>query len=317
LEPAPFRTLDGDPEPLARAFWMRAEDGVRLRAAHWPATSGASHGAVLLFPGRTEYIEKYDRLARELGAAGFEILSLDWRGQGLSDRLIADYRPGHVGSFADYQRDVVELLVAAGELDLPRPWHLLAHSMGGAVGFAALQDGLPVASVAFSAPMFGLHLRHPLRLLAVVITAAARRLHWDERCALGSGGYEPLVLKTPFERNLLTSDGPNWARLVAEAAAWPELSIGGVTYRWLGEALAECVRLSRLPSPELPALIGLGSDEAVVSPDAIRARIAAWPGARLMVLPGARHEPLMERDSIRTPFLRAILDHFNAAGRRA
>ncbi|WP_323032714.1 hypothetical protein [Paracoccus sp. (in: a-proteobacteria)] len=51
MKPAPFNTLPGDPLPLARAFWLRAEDGVRLRAAHWAA--GGASGTVLLFPGRT------------------------------------------------------------------------------------------------------------------------------------------------------------------------------------------------------------------------------------------------------------------------
>lgn len=308
MDPAPFRSLPGDPHPLARPFWLWAEDGVRLRAGHW--ASDRPRGSVLLFPGRTEYLEKYNALALDLCGAGLDVLAMDWRGQGLSDRLIADSRPGHIGSFSDYQRDVVELVVAANELDLPRPWHLLAHSMGGAIGLAALQDGLPVDSAVFSAPMWGLHLRPPTRLLAIAMTALAQRLRLDERAALGSGGYEPFVLKCPFEGNLLTTDPVRWGRFVAEAASWPELSLGGVTNRWLGQALAECTRLAALPSPDLPVLVGLGSDEAIVSARAIRSRVDGWAGAQLMLLPGARHEPMMERESVRTPFLRAILQHF-------
>ena len=41
---------------------MQADDGVTLRLAHWPAASD-SRGGVLLFPGRTEYIEKYSGIA--------------------------------------------------------------------------------------------------------------------------------------------------------------------------------------------------------------------------------------------------------------
>lgn len=307
MTPAPFNTLAGDPLPLARAFWLRAEDGVRLRAAHWAA--GGAQGSVLLFPGRTEYVEKYNAVAMDLNAAGYDVLSIDWRGQGLSDRLIADPRPGHVEGFGDYQRDVVELMVAAQELDLPRPWHLLAHSMGGAIGLAALHDGLPVATACFSAPMWGLSLSNIMTRIARGMVAVSRRVGRHHHVALGSGGYEPFVLKQGFIDNLLTTDGARWGRMVAEAACWPDHAIGGVTNHWLFQALEECQRLAHADSPPLPMLVSLGSDEKIVSAQAIRDRVAAWPGARLLDLPGCRHEAMMERDQIRATFLEALLEH--------
>ncbi|MDS9468452.1 alpha/beta fold hydrolase [Paracoccus sp. MBLB3053] len=310
MTPAPFNTLLQDPPPKADAFWMRAEDGVRLRAAHW--AGDRSTGTVLLFPGRTEYLEKYNSLALDLNAAGLDVLSLDWRGQGLSDRLLSDPRPGHVAGFADYRRDVVELVVTADELDLPRPWHLLAHSMGGAIGLAALDAGLPVQSAVFSAPMWGLDLSRPVRLLAHLITGAAERLGLGHYPAWGSGGYEPFVLNQPFRGNLLTTDGARWGRLIAELASWPEIGIGGVSNHWLREALAECRRLGALSAPAQPTLVALGSEERIVSPDAIRSRLDSWPQAKLMLLPGARHEPLMERESIREPLVEAVIAHFLA-----
>ncbi|RDW13699.1 alpha/beta hydrolase, partial [Paracoccus thiocyanatus] len=227
MKPAPYNTLPGDPMPQARAFWLRADDGVRLRAAHWAAGGGS--GTVLLFPGRTEYLEKYDGIAADLNAAGLDVLALDWRGQGMSDRLQDNARPGHIGDFADYQRDVVELVIAAQELDLPRPWHLLAHSMGGAIGLAALDAGLPVQGAVFSAPMLGINLR---RVPAALALATARLGQWLGRGghpAPGAGGEDSFVLVDPFRGNLLTGCGQRWGRLVAEAAAWPDISIGGAS----------------------------------------------------------------------------------------
>ena len=311
MTPAPFNTLPGDPLPLGRAFWLRADDGVRLRGAHWPA--GGASGSVLLFPGRTEYVEKYNTLACDLNAAGHDVLTLDWRGQGMSDRLLPDPRPGHVAAFRDYQRDVGELVIAAQELDLPRPWHLLAHSMGGAIGLAALLDGLPVRSAVFSAPMWGLGLSQIVTRISHGMTGIARTLGRSHGIAPGSGGAEPFVLKQSFSENLLTTDGIRWGRFVAEAATWPDLAIGGVTHHWLREALDECTRLAGCAAPALPALVALGSDDRIVSARAIRDRVAAWPGARLLDLPGCRHEPMMEREAIRSSFLQAALAHFAVA----
>ncbi|GLK64099.1 alpha/beta fold hydrolase [Paracoccus kondratievae] len=311
MKPAPFNTLPGDPLPTARPFWVRAEDGVRLRLAHWAA--GNALGTVLLFPGRTEYIEKYAEVAADLNAAGFDVLAIDWRGQGMSDRLQPDKRPGHIEDFADYQRDVVEMVVAAQELDLPQPWHLLAHSMGGTIGLAALEAGLPVQTVVFSAPMWGINLRRVPEPLALALAGLARRLGRGERPAPATGGDENFVLLDSFRRNLLTGDGRRWGRLVAEAATWPDIAIGGPSYSWLRAAILECRRLAARPLPALPALIALGAREGIVSPRAIRSRTADWPGATLLELTDSLHEPMMERDAIRNRFLGAAIAHFHAA----
>ncbi|WP_134726766.1 alpha/beta fold hydrolase [Paracoccus luteus] len=305
---APFHVLPGDPAPPA-AWWLHADDGVRLRAALW-LPEGAARGTVLLFQGRTEYLEKYGTVARRLTGEGLAVIAVDWRGQGLSDRLLPDTRRGHVADFADYQRDVVELVVAAQALDLPRPWHLLAHSMGGCIGLAALMNALPVERAAFSAPMWGLH--HPRVPGAVLagITRAADRLGRADRCAVGTGGGGAYLLDAPFRCNALTGDARQWARLVAQAGSWPELTLGGATYAWVAAARAEMQRLAALPSPDLPALIGVGGAERVVSPAAIRHRAGDWPGARLLEFPGARHELMFETADVADAFMAAAMRLF-------
>ena len=149
------------------AWWMNASDGVRLRIASWGL--GATKGTVLLFPGRTEYVEKYGPAAREFEARGFATITIDWRGQGLADRLLDERRIGHVGEFHDYQKDVAVMLKAARRLDLPKPYFLLAHSMGGAIGLRSVYEDLPVQAAAFSAPMWGIKIAKPLQLSLIHI----------------------------------------------------------------------------------------------------------------------------------------------------
>ncbi|WP_295048572.1 alpha/beta fold hydrolase [uncultured Paracoccus sp.] len=308
---APFRQLPGDGSAPARAFWTQADDGVTLRLGHWRAATD-SRGSILLFPGRTEYIEKYSSVASDLTTAGYDVLVIDWRGQGLSDRLLPDTRMGHVVQFADYQRDVVEMIVAATDLALPRPWHLLAHSMGGCIGLAALHQDLPVASAAFSAPMWGINLRPMSHGVAVGLAYLAGRLGHGGRLAPGSGGgaMGTYVLDESFGANLLTEDAGEWCRMVRQAAAWPDITIGGASFDWVGKALNECLRLSRLSSPDVPALVSLGSREKIVSPGAIRDRVARWPGASLMTVDGALHEIMMCRPDRRAAFMSAALRLF-------
>ena len=293
---APLHRLPDEPDSGGRAFWVTTRDGFRLRLGLWhPA--GAARGTVLLFQGRTEYLEKYSPIAARLVAQGLAVIAPDWRGQGLSDRLLDDPRPGHVGNFAEYQSDVAAVVVAAEALKLPQPWYLLSHSMGGCIALAALIDGLPAARAAFSAPMWGLH--HPLVAGAVIsgLTTAARRLHRSERAAIGTGGGGTYLLDTRFRGNALTSDAQQWARLVAQAGSWPELTLGGATYGWVAAARSEMARLASLPSPAIPTLIGVGGAEIVISRTAIRHRAANWPQARLLDIPGARHEVMFDHSA--------------------
>ncbi|MDO5706048.1 MAG: alpha/beta hydrolase [Paracoccus sp. (in: a-proteobacteria)] len=312
MEPAPFHQLDGDTLPPATAIWARADDGIRLRLAVWAGESPA--GTVLLFPGRTEYIEKYAGIAGYLAQRGYATLAIDWRGQGLSDRLLPDSRAGHIRDFSDYQRDVVEMVVAANDMNLPRPWHLLAHSMGGCIGLGALMNDLPVATAAFSAPMWGIHLGQIPRGMALGIAFLAGRLGRGSRLVPGSGPAAGCyVLDESFSANLLTFDADAWCRLVREAVAWPHLTLSGASFDWVAGALNECTRLAALTSPELPMLVSLGGDEKVISGSAIRDRAARWPDAQLLEIPHCRHEVMMETAPARDQFLTAITTLFDSA----
>lgn len=306
---APLHRLPDEPDSGGRGIWVTARDGLRLRLGLWQP-SGPARGTVLLFQGRTEYLEKYSPIATRLASQGLAVIAPDWRGQGLSERLLPDPRPGHIADFADYRADVAAVVSTAESLVLPRPWHLLAHSMGGCIGLAALLDGLPVARAAFSAPMWGLH--HPLVPGGVItgLTSGARLLGRTGRAAVGTGGGGTYLLDTRFRGNALTSDARQWARLVAQAGSWPELTLGGATYGWIAAARREMARLAALPSPEIPALIGVGGAEAVVSRPAIRRRAANWPQARLLDLPGARHELMFDHSAPK--FLAAVEQLFAA-----
>jgi len=296
--------------PGPQTVWRHADDRVRLRIALWP---GGARGTVLLFPGRTEHVEKYEAVAAALAGAGFAVAGIDWRGQGLSDRLASPTSMGHVRRFGDYQRDVAALVAAAQAAALPRPWHLLAHSMGGAIGLRALHRGLPVASAAFSAPMWGIAIPKEKRARAWVFSTLARLLHVDARFTPGEVP-DCYAATAPFEGNALTSDRDRYLATQAQLRAHPQLALGGVSLGWLGAALWETRALARLPAPGLPALAFLGSAESVVEPAPVRGLMARWERGELIEFPGARHELLMETDPVREAVLARVVGLFATAG---
>lgn len=308
--PAPLHALEAEGAEGADARWLLAADGVALRAASWGA-GRATRGTVLVFSGRTEYAEKYGRLARDLVGEGFAALTVDWRGQGLSGRLRPDRALGHVERFADYQLDVAALVAHGEAAGLPRPWFLLAHSMGGAIGLRALAQGLPVRAAAFSAPMWGIQMKGALRPVAWTVSSVSRQLGLSHLMAPGQEARS-YVLRSDFAENALTTDREMWDYMRSHLAGEPDLGLGGPSLHWLNEALREMLRLMWMAPPDVPALAFVGSDEAVVDPIRIHKRIGTWPGARLVTLPGARHELLMERPSVRDRVIGETLRHFAA-----
>lgn len=304
-----FTDVSPGPEDGA-AWWMDAADGVRVRIAAWGRA--ASKGTVLLFPGRTEYVEKYGPAAADLAARGFATATIDWRGQGLADRLLDDPRVGHVDAFHDYQKDVAAMMKVVRALDLPKPYYLLAHSMGGCIGLRAVYEDLPVAAAAFSAPMWGIRIAPHLQPAAWVLTRMMP--------ALGQGGRlapttvpEPYVLRAPFEDNMLTTDADMHEMMRDQVTSHPDLCLGGPSYVWLGQAIEECNDLAAQPSPKLPCKTFLGDNERIVHTGRIHDRMERWSGGDLKLINGAEHEVLMETSETRTSIFDDLATHFAQA----
>ncbi|WP_071672740.1 alpha/beta hydrolase [Nioella nitratireducens] len=301
MEPAPFLHEIADGPAGGRAFWLTTDDGTRIRLGVWPAPEGAK-GTILMFPGRTEYIEKYGRFARDMAARGYATIAIDWRGQGLADRPAHRRDMGHVVSFDEYREDVAVVRAALDTLDLPQPWFLLGHSMGGAIGLRALHDGLPVRGAIFSAPMWGIRMSGFLKAISGVVLGLSKPLGLDKTFAPTTGPFEPMV----FNDNPLTTDRDNFNYMEGQVEKHPELALGGPSMRWVNAALAETGTLLAMEPPNLPMLVLLGSEEAIVESSAVHERAASWPGSRLQIIEGARHEVLMEAPDKRDACLAAI-----------
>ena len=306
LTSAPFHAIIAD-EPVANAYWTKAADGTRIRVAHWKKTR--SKGTVLLFPGRSEYIEKYSVTAADLAAKGFGTFAIDWRGQGLADRLVKDVNAGYVEDFADYQSDLEAALDVAKELKLPKPWYLLGHSMGGAIGLRALYNGLDVKAASFSAPMWGVGSTPTIRFFGKILGNVVSRLGHGDRFAPGASPDLYVIVDT-FPDNMLTTDSAMYVRMQEQARAHPELCIAGFTYKWAFEAIKETQALEAIASPTLPCFTFWGTNERIVNPSAIERRMARWQDGRSMLVPRAEHEILMDSLAMRQPVIDAMAEYF-------
>ena len=310
MTPAPFFEEIAFGPKGGAAHWVTTSDGLRIRVGHW--TPNAAKGTVLLFPGRTEYIEKYGDSASQFADAGYATVAIDWRGQGLADRLLDNRALGHVGEFSDYQHDVDAALAHVRSLGLPEPYFLAAHSMGGCIGLRALLNGLPVQAAAFSAPMWGISIKPAiLRPFSWVLSTVATWVGLGAKMA-PMQEEETYVLREEFSANTLTRDQIMWDRLGQQMRAQPDLALGGPTLRWLNRSLREMRDLSKMPAPAVPTVAFLGTSEDIVDPHRIHTRMADWPNGTLHMIDKGEHEVMLEIPASRTLVFKTMIAHFDA-----
>jgi lysophospholipase len=290
-----------DPIPdSAKVEFLETTDGTRLRVARFDP-SGQPRGTVVLMQGRTEFIEKYFEVIGDLLSRRFAVATLDWRGQGLSDRPLANRQKGHVGDFAHFIDDLQWALEHYVRPNFPSPYVALSHSMGGNIALRHLAQHPGVFEAAcFSAPMWGIgKTERPgfaMRLVAGVGCAVGLSTSY----LLGrEGNFDP---DSPFEGNVLTSDRERYDRFMAQLRAEPALALGSPTFCWARQALASIDALHAVGFAEAirtPIRVCSAGADALVSVAAQSAIANRLPNAKQVVLTGARHELLMEVDAIR------------------
>jgi lysophospholipase len=309
MNAAPYYGDVADGPDSGAAHWLSTADELGIRVVHWGLTK--AKGTVLMFPGRTEYAEKYGRTAREILAMGYEMVAVDWRGQGLADRMADDRGLGHVGDFADYQHDVGAVLSFARQQGLAEPYYLLAHSMGGCIGLRALHNGLLVKSVAFSAPMWGIEMSPFLRPAAMVMSTIATACGFGTMVSPGQS-TENYLGQTTLDDNLLTADPDMFDYMEDQLSAHPDLGLGGPSLQWLNRAFSEMNTLHGMDSPNTPCVTFLGTDEKIVVPGRIMSRMKRWSNGELVTYPKARHEILIEVPQTRDDAYQKIATIFDS-----
>jgi lysophospholipase len=278
-------------------------NGVRLRTARWILPAREARGTVALIQGRTEFIEKYFEVVRELIARKFSVVTFDWRGQGLSSRQLDDGRKGHVGDFSEFDCDLHVVMERVTRQHGVKPYIGLAHSMGGNILLRYLHDNPhEFERAVLTAPMLAVKTApFPLwmaRGLATILTATGGKN------AYVFGGAKQDPLHQVFESNVVTSDKGRFQRMLECFTADAHLALGAPTFGWLAAAFRsmDLVRTEEFAAAiETPVLlIGAAYDKLVDLGADIRLVRRLKRG--MYVLLKAEHEIMMERDEVRGAF---------------
>jgi lysophospholipase len=289
---------------LLKIGYYKMPGDISIRYGVQPCGSETAKGSVVMLGGRKEFIEKHAETIDELNRRNFDVYTIDWRGQGLSSRLLQNRHKGHVEKFDDYIADLACFMNDIVEPAAASPVIILAHSMGGHITLRFLHD-FPdaVKKAVLTSPMVDILAPNFPKWLIRFAADLAFKTGFGDAYSAGSGDYSAAGIN--FEGNPLTSDPIRFMDEHRAIAGNPDLAIGGVTYGWLKaafdsiEILADPEYAGRI---ETPVLILSAERDRIVSQTAQKEICRAMKRGVFASIPGAYHEILKEKDEIREVF---------------
>ncbi|MDP2619145.1 MAG: alpha/beta hydrolase [Hyphomicrobiales bacterium] len=279
-----------------------------IRYATWRPRGLQLKGTVCLFNGRGECIEEYFETISDLLKRKFAVATMDWRGQGGSGRMLANSRKGFVDSFEDYDADMATFMHQTVLPDCPAPYFGFGHSTGAHILLrAARTRSAWFERMVLVSPLIELG---PRLLAQSVLCPLAEVLTFvGFGAAYVPGGGDSPLESTPLRKSLLTTDPVRHARNAKIVEEAPQLALGSPTIQWV---FAACRSMAELARPEFPSTINIpliifaGSGDRVVSIRAMERLAQQLRTGSLLLINGARHEILMERNPIRNEFWAAF-----------
>jgi len=293
--------------------YLALNDNIALRYRVSVPKSGAVRGSVLLLHGRAENIEKYAEQISRLNQMGFSVFTFDWRGQGLSSRLLDEPHKGYINTFTDYledleafDRQIWQKMTGDGKR------YLIAHSLGGHIALRYLVEKKgALDAVLLISPMFEINTAPWPRQVAELFVSAAVLTGFEENYLPGSGPYIGRVYSS---ENVLTSDAARFAVLPGVINKNPDLALGGPTFGWLNAAFDSMKQIHMqgyVEKIETPMTVLVGEDDSVISPLPVHQLCRRISSCRNAVVKAAKHEIMMENEVIQELFWAEIEMLFN------
>ncbi len=283
--------------------YIHGKNHCRIAYRHFvqPATV-TQRKLMILVNGRAENILKWSEVAYDFYLRGYDVLIFDHRGQGYSQRLLADREKGYIDEFHFYADDMAALIEHVGGLYAYHSQHVIAHSLGALIAAYYLANyDHRIKSAVFSSPFFGLPTRHPLR--DELIINLMMLFGQGKRYVFGKTPYKPANLNN--NELSFCKTRMKWMNRINRN--YPELNLGGPTFRWVHLCLTAIKGLPKiLPRIEIPVLVFQAGKEKIVRNEKLQELTALLPHHRLITMDNAKHEILFERDPLRAQALEQI-----------
>tara|TARA_Y100001960_G_scaffold120665_1_gene128997 strand:+ start:708 stop:1655 length:948 start_codon:yes stop_codon:yes gene_type:complete len=309
---APYLELDNYKSPKGlNSIFIPMNDGKRIRLIYWKTNlKNKSNGTILLQQGHNEFIEKYFETVQEFLDRSFNVVSFDWRGQGISDKMINNNHKQFIDDFNIHHNDLEVILNSFIKKNFPGPLIGIGHSMGGCILLSFLKTHDDVFDrVILSAPMLGFRNE---KLLMPFISLA--NILFPKKSYL-IGSKPNMGKETLFEDNDLTTDEGRYLRTLKLVRKKPEIRLWGITNAWANAAKKEILLMRDKGWAEdiKYKILFLNSlNDRVVSPQHIINMSERLKNSKIINFSGTEHEIFMEKDKFRNEMWNEIDNFLNS-----
>ncbi len=280
---------------------FQTDDGIQIRWKIFTCQSTVCNGSVVLLGGRSEFIEKYWETIDDLLKRDFDVLTFDWRGQGLSGRMLRNRHKGYVESYDDYLKDLSTFMDRYVRPKAKKPIIILAHSMGAHIALRYLHDYPKVVDRAIlTSPLIDIagptFFKRFLKALVGFMAVLGLKASYATRAM----DFDPS--KKHFKGNRLTGDRDRFEDTINIISDNLDLAVGGVTFGWLAAMFASIrivIKEKFCQEIKTPTLILSAGSDTIVSNESQQIVCQRMQDCRLITISGALHEILIETDSVR------------------
>ena len=277
----------------------------------------ASAGTVFIIHGFTENAFKYAELIWSLLHLHYSVVAYDQRGHGRSWRAegIPDPSVTHVDRFSDYVQDF-RIILDHFQSEMPAPWFLFAHSMGGAVASLFLeQNPGRIAAAVLSSPMIAPNIGGVPVPVASALAFCA--------CLLGKQKKNPFFMK-PYSgpedfSSSCAADPERFAWYDAVKASRREFQNSVPSWRWSSESIHVTEKILAPGAPEgisCPVLLFSAETDSSVMPLPQQQFISRVPSGKQILVENSRHEIFRSSNDVLFPWWHTVLCFYNSFSSR-
>ena len=299
--------------PLSIGYLL-VEPGVNLRYGQAQSPVEPVLGTVLLIQGRGEFIEKYYEIAQKFLNIGYHVVTFDWRGQGLSSRLLNNRQKGHIDTYDIYINDLDLIISSLIYKTKNHSLIAIAHSMGGHIlaRYLNIKHNFIFDGVIFSAPMIDITKNNFSRYGILFLSFLMVKLGFGQSYAIGMKDYGDL--ERNFNKNKRTHDPIRFQREITAIINCPHLALGGMTWGWLYATMVSILKLRQQVQnyQPTPILIISAENEKIVSNQAQKDYFTKNNNSNIHFIANSYHEIMQETDDIQNQFWIYVINFIKA-----
>lgn len=286
-------------------------DHLLIRTAKVRSKVKPAKGTILLLQGMGGFIEYYHDVMESLAERGYDVLTLDWRGQGDSGRFTDQKSMLHIDNFESYVKDLKTFISLNPHLT--RPLIFMASSMGGNVALHYAHDyPKDMDAIVALAPMI------KINTTPYPYSVAEGLVKFIVSIGLGDQfvfGYAPFSYDTCITDYNPAKNGDKkiYLRDCKLLKEQPHLAIGGPSFQWLYEAFKASEDFNNdayLKQIKVPFLMVSSQNDYLVNVDAQAKICKVLPNCRILMYQDSHHNILKDPVNILSRLYEAMEGFF-------